>query len=840
MSQFSSRFIRAALVAFLLAISSLHYSSALRAEVADVPEPETTQPDTPGTDDKKTSTNDITGWNIELERMLKALAREGIQDSDFDQINKDASNISDLANGLVKQLAPDLAILRERYNRLGPVPPEGQPAESNLIAIKRAELAKQVANVDGNVKAAQLVIVKSRQIRDGIIETRRARFVRAVTSRSYVLFDANLWQPFWEDLTFFGRGLPLLLSNVVKSISLNLQKSETQTLFVTVSVFVWLLTIYLVLRGLRRFNQRIDLVETDRSRLALSALVGVLINGFVPGALLLGLIWIADSFRLLSPIYQPLVMATSIAIAIAVTTAALARAFVQPAEEWRRIAVLSNNAARKIMGAIFVAITVFVISWIIYDAGRAMVATLQFGIAVKSLFALSIAALTAITLRMIQADRHNTIDQSPNMGLNILLNWNVLKAITWTGVVVVVIALLAGYIALADFAANQIIVTSTVLATLWLLLRIVDDNIVGCFQSGHEFNSSISNLFGWRQKFAEQIGVVFTGLLRLTFILLTILVLLIPWGYRATDWVDWISAAFFGFKVGDITISISVILSAIVVFAIGVLVTRSMQRWLSNKFLPTTRLDIGIRNSITTIFNYTGITIAAMIAISFAGFDLSNLAIVAGALSLGIGFGLQSVVSNFVSGLILLAERPIKAGDWVVTSGGEGTVRKISVRSTKIETFDRSTVVVPNSTLITDSVVNWNHKSSLGRIKIPIGVGYESDPVRVRELLFECASAHDGILDNPEPQVYFMEFGASSLDFELRCFLADVGYGLSVKSDLRFAIFEALAKDGISIPFPQQDVHIKGFQQNTETDNRVDHGSSAAKKAPSTPVIDDI
>ena len=169
-------------------------------------------------------------------------------------------------------------------------------------------------------------------------------------------------------------------------------------------------------------------------------------------------------------------------------------------------------------------------------------------------------------------------------------------------------------------------------------------------------------------------------------------------------------------------------------------------------------------------------------------------------------------MNNFVSGLILLAERPIKSGDWIVTAGGEGYVKKISVRSTEIETFDRATVIVPNSTLITDTVTNWTHDTKSGRVILPIGVGYDSDPEQVQEILLSCAQDNKMILGRPAPVVYFVDFGASSLDFQLRCYLSDINYSMSVKSDLRFKILKALRDAKIEIPYPQQDVHIRSNQ----------------------------
>ncbi len=771
-------------------------------------------PKTQSGDEAETpSADNLEGWDLELGQMEKALARKGLRDSDFERLHDEAAVIQANADLLVEQLAPELKTLRERHEQLGPAPDDKNKIEElEEITEQRKSLAMQIAERDGAIKAAQLIIVKSRQIRDGIVETRRARFVRSVTSRSHTIFDPDMWKPFQKDLGFFVKGFPLLMSNIVSSVSNKMDKSGAGILAFFGSLILWTIILLALSRGLNRLKRKAGLLETDRSLKALGAFLKVLTNGVIPALLLVGVVSITDSFGLFTKIHREFVFASAFAFAIAITISVLAYSLIEPRMAGRRISMLTDGASSRVMTIIISTMVVLVVSWVIYDAGRAMRVSLEFGIAVKAIFALIVSILSALALRLIRADNPKGISMGAGHGLSIFLNWNVLKGLAWAGIFLIYISLVTGYIALAEFTANQIILSSAVLALLWLVLEIVDENIVGCFHSSHSINHAISGMLGWRNRVTEQVGVVLTGLLRLAVILITILALLIPWGYRARDWVEWITAAFFGFKVGDITISVAVILSAIVVFLVGVIITRALKSWLATRYLPTTKLDTGIRNSITTMFGYTGITIAAMMTVSFVGFDLTSLAFVAGALSVGIGFGLQSVVSNFVSGLILLVERPIKAGDWVVTSGGEGTVRKISVRSTEIETFDRATVIVPNATLITDSVVNWNHKSSMGRIKLAIGVGYDSNPQRVQEILLECANKNNGILDIPNPVVYFMDFGASSLDFELRCYLADVGYGLSVKSELRYAVFAALEKEGISIPFPQQDVHIKGFE----------------------------
>jgi potassium-dependent mechanosensitive channel len=204
-----------------------------------------------------------------------------------------------------------------------------------------------------------------------------------------------------------------------------------------------------------------------------------------------------------------------------------------------------------------------------------------------------------------------------------------------------------------------------------------------------------------------------------------------------------------------------------------------------------------------------------LIGISAAGINLTSLALIAGGLSLGIGFGLQNIVQNFVSGLILLAERPFKAGDWIVAGGVSGNVKKISVRATEIETFQKQTVIVPNSELINAAVGNWTHKNKLGRVDVPVGVAYDCDPRRVHAVLSEIVEAHPSILKNPAPMVAFTAFADSSLNFEVRFFLADITSQVPVQNDIRFAIHERFKQEGIQIPFPQRDLHIKsGLPEN--------------------------
>ena len=291
--------------------------------------------------------------------------------------------------------------------------------------------------------------------------------------------------------------------------------------------------------------------------------------------------------------------------------------------------------------------------------------------------------------------------------------------------------------------------------------------------------------------------------------LFSLSLILFFWGMTTEDIAGWLSELQNGITIGDLTIDFISIGSAIAMLFVLWFATKVFQWFLSNRVFQYTKLDSGIQDAIIAITGYVGIIIALLVAMGAIGLNMQNFAIVAGALSVGIGFGLQAIFNNFVSGLILLFERPVKVGDWVVVGEFQGIIKKIRVRSTEIETFWNSSVIVPNSQLISDTVTNWTLHDRAGRVDIKVGVAYGSDTEKVKDVLMAVAKEHKEVRDYPETRVIFAGFGDSSLDFELRCFINNIRDVFIVGSELRFAVDKAFRENNIEIPFPQRDLHIK-------------------------------
>ena len=270
----------------------------------------------------------------------------------------------------------------------------------------------------------------------------------------------------------------------------------------------------------------------------------------------------------------------------------------------------------------------------------------------------------------------------------------------------------------------------------------------------------------------------------------------------------WFTATLF--EIGSTPFSLFEIIFFVLSVILLIYLSGKLRSLLVERILTRYNLDIGIRQSIGTIVRYVILVLGVFIIIQSAGIDLSALSVLVGALGVGIGFGLQNIANNFISGLIILFERPIKVGDRIEVGDVNGDVVDISARATTVITNDNISIIVPNSQFISSPVTNWSHHDRRVRFRFPVGVSYKEDPEVVRQLLMEVMNEHTGVLKSPPPDVWFSAFGDSSLNFNMMIWSTQyVQRPEHLRSQLYFAIFKKFKEHGIEIPFPQRDLHIR-------------------------------
>ena len=374
-----------------------------------------------------------------------------------------------------------------------------------------------------------------------------------------------------------------------------------------------------------------------------------------------------------------------------------------------------------------------------------------------------------------------------------------LVPLAWLLIFIGFAALVLGYLVLGDYIAHQIVRTTMVLTLVFLVYHLLDAMVQASFDPQSNFGTFLRRITGLGERAIERIGLIFRTIIDLILVLAGIPLLLLLWTLNWVDMRGLMNTLALGITIGDVTILPGTLAIMMAILLAGIIATKLFNSWLDHRILADTRIKKGVQDSILTGASYIGYFLAGVFALTAAGVDFSSLAIIAGALGLGIGLGLQSIINNFVSGIILLAERPIRVGDWVSLPEGEGIVRRINVRSTEIETFDSCSIILPNSALVTEPVKNWTHNDDMGRFSIDVAVDYDTDPQVMKALLLETTKAHPKVLSHPAPTVLLTSFGKNGLEFVVRAFVADVLIGAQVASDIRFSLLSRFRDQGINI-----------------------------------------
>ena len=692
---------------------------------------------------------------------------------------------------------PRLGEINTRLDQIGPPPDEGAAAEPAALKEERAALAEEKADINAVLGEIENLALRISRLVNEIAQVRRDLFASQLTKR-YDITQALNTNVLSEFVTEFRQ----LSSRVAAWVSFVVRFKLNAVMLAGILSFAAAAILFVA--GRRLFRSLIvadPLVEKPSYLSRLSVAFWSTLLPSLALAVFLGSSYaLFEYFEILRPDIATLMWTLFNVIAIVFLVNRLALAAFSPGlPNWRLLPV-ESGAATRLYWLVWITSIASGFDFIFSRVNDVLGSPLSLTVA-KSLLA---TILVGILVILIARVRPYTNEDGTSRPWPRWLRYPLILIGVGT-----IAAGCFGYIGLARFISQQIVVTGAILATMYighLTAHALSD--FGAFKNTM-FGRWLDRQFNTSETLDDQLGLVFSVSIHLMVLAIGIPLILLQWGFQWGDITTWALRVVREIRIGSVSFSILGVLTGLLVFIVGYFVTRWFQSWLDGSVMTRGRVDAGVRNSIKTVVGYVGIAIALLIGISAAGINLSSLALVAGGLSLGIGFGLQNIVSNFVSGLILLAERPFKAGDWIVAGGVSGTVKKISVRATEIETFQRQSVILPNSELINAAVGNWTHKNRLGRVDIKIGAAYSADPRRVHAVLTEIAAAHPTILKNPEPMAVFTGFGDSSLDFELRFFLADVMSQLAVQNDIRFAIYERFKAEGIEIPFPQRDLHIR-------------------------------
>ncbi|WP_461431595.1 DUF3772 domain-containing protein [Hoeflea alexandrii] len=743
----------------------------------------------------------LTAAETSITRLTRRVEENMTDDSSLVDLKVEVEELARSMLDIGVSLRPRLTEVKARLEQLGPPPAEGEPAEPDSVIAERTRLAAERAQINALTGRAEAVSVRANQLGDSITEARRELFTTTLFKRTEI-GPAMLSQALSAFYAESGDVVRIYGSWANFVIAFKWQALLGWLFFSLLAALVFVPGAYRVFGGL------IDRDPADDDPPYTSRLSVAFWSTVIPTAAMTALaatIYVlGQSFSVLRPDVAPVVASVLMTLVAIFFVSKLARGILAPRTSAWRLVNLSNGGARTLYYLVVAMVVVngidFVGDEISQSLGSPVVLTVFKGLLSVFLMALILMAM-ALGRPMVAASGDPSDQGQPWPRI-------ISVALLVTGVGLMATALM-GYVGFARFAATQIVVTGAILTTMYI------GYLSGKAISEPEAfaHTAIGRRVGERFKLGsmalDQFGLGAGLLISLLVLLFGVPLILLLWGFQIQDIELWFYRFLTEIRIGGISISIVGILFGILLFLLGLVVTRWFQRWLDGSVMARGRMDAGVRNSIKTGVGYLGVAVAGLIGISAAGIDLSSLALVAGALSLGIGFGLQNIVSNFVSGLILLAERPFKVGDWVSTSSTEGFVKKISVRATEIETFNRQSIIVPNSELINSPVGNWTHRNKLGRVDVPVGVSYDSDPRRLIDLLIEVAQGHELVLRNPEPVVHFSGFGESSLDFVLKCHVADVLTGIGVKTELSLRIFERLKAENIEIPFPQRDLNIK-------------------------------
>jgi len=729
-----------------------------------------------------------------LDQIEATARRAGLRTQALTDLSQRLSPLRDQLRDKIADLEPRLAELDARLKGLGPVPAKDAPPEDPAIATERTRLSQQRGDIDAAIRQAQLLQTRAEQLASLLSDRRRSAYAETLLRRSPNVLDPY----FWRDVAV---AVPDYAERIIRlgrdGIAYARDKGGTARM---ASAGIALAGLCAFAFGFVRWWRRINPVTRVGTRYgnALAALVIFARSALTAPLAVFIVLELLDQFELIAPTYDRIIRNLIVGVAIAALARAAALSVLAPDSPQRRLVSFDDATAQWLSSHLVWGGRLFGAQIVLRAINRTIDPAQVIEDAIRMLLA---GAIAALLVHLLVGRREIDAEETPARSVPGM------RLLAWIVVATIALALLAGYASLASFIGGRVVFTVTLIATLYLFLVVTDAVINRTLSAESTAGRRFARQLGIEPRRIGLIGKLASGIVRVLFVLIVLALAMGRWEVAAADLFEAIKGAAFGIRVGDFTISFGAVFGALVFFLTIIALTRLLQRWLETEVMPHTAIEPSLQLSIVTILGYVGFIVAIVVALGEIGIDPQKIALVAGALSVGIGFGLQSIVSNFVSGLILLAERPIRVGDQIVVQGEEGLVRRISVRATEIETFERASVIIPNSALITGVVKNWTHANTLGRLNIKVAVGYDVDPGNVMEILNACVAEHSGVLKQPPPTVLLTEFTGTAMTFEVFCIVPNLGERGRIKSDIHLAILRRFRAAGIDLS-PPQDVRL--------------------------------
>ncbi|MBT9571481.1 MAG: mechanosensitive ion channel family protein [Pseudomonas umsongensis] len=744
----------------------------------------------------------------ELEALLGQL-------SSFKQQVSQASNYSqlegpqDLVQALIKEvdrlttlLLPEQAQLQAQLGVLGPAPPDATPEKSD-IALQRATLTGQKALVDAKLKSLATLKSSAAELLIQIAAIRRSLLESEVTQRTRSVLNPWFWATLFNPPEDDRQKFNAFLQQIGATLGATWRPGErllTSFLIVMALVF-WIFGRRVAERGLTWLCiHRMPEGRLRRSTLALSSVVATILSAWIA----LQLLFFTVTRELpLTPQLTGFSQDFEKIVYTCVLITGLSRALLSTQHPSWRLPAFADPLALAIKPyptRLALALLVLVsLAQITNVTGM----TPGLVISVRGLVALIVSAMIAMLLLRVNKTRRDMVAAgiAPEAGRTLA---GMIYAFASIAIAISLLALLTGYISLSRFITYELVWFFIIFAGFYLLTQLFKDGCEHLFSPRHSTGKTLKQLLGIGDTRLEQISVILSGAGRAALLLIALITLMVGGiGSTLEQLATNILAMLGGDGLRKLNIVPANLLHAVLAVVIGLYLIRSLRRWLDDEFLPKTEMDPGMCASLSTLFSNIGYALVLLLTLSSLGVQWTNLAWIVSALSVGIGCGLQEIVKNFVSGIILLTERPVKVGDLISISGVEGDIRRINVRATEIQLADRSIVIVPNSQLISQNLRNVTlGGSAQGVATLELMFPLDIDPEQVRNLLYETFSEHETILEKPAPVVRFSQLKPEGITLTVTGYVNSPRMVTAIKSELLFEILKRLGAAGIELAKP--------------------------------------